>query len=63
MNLCREIAWVPKCIPEKGNPFLIVSFARSLRREAVADFVKYCGQDWKSLKREGWRMVAVEVIG
>lgn len=59
--MTRAVGFAPKCTPEKGEPWLFVSGCRWQRRDAVADFEKYCGQDWKTLKREGWRIVRVEV--
>jgi hypothetical protein len=59
--MTRMIGYAPKCTPQRGSPWLFIAGCRDLRREAVADFAKTCGQDWETLKREGWRIVRVEI--
>lgn len=58
----REVPFVPIFIPAKGEPFFSLIHARRLRRDALDAFCFDQEQDWETLKKEGWRIVRVEVM-
>jgi hypothetical protein len=57
----QEVAWVPMCTPEKGEPWFWVAGIRDLQRDARSNFVEHCRADWKALRKEGWRIVLVKL--
>ena len=58
----REVAWVP--MQTKGHPWFAIKFARRTRTEAQVDFEVGCPGlgGWEAMKKEGWRIVRVEVL-
>lgn len=59
----REILYVPMCTREGVGPWFAVKFMRHRKMDARHEFVMECAVDgdWESLKKEGWRIVRVEV--
>lgn len=54
--------YLPFCTPKEGTPWfagnVTVGYTAKETREA---FAIQCGDDWKSLKKEGWRIVRVKI--
>lgn len=61
MARVEEVAWIPMCVPKNGRPFFFDRCIRDLRRDALADFAKYCCVEWQELRKEGWRIVRVRL--
>lgn len=57
----EEIAWVPMCVPAKGEPWFWPRGIRETQKEARANFVEHCSMEWKALRIEGWRIVRVKL--
>jgi hypothetical protein len=55
----REIAFVPIFVGPR--PYFALQFMSHSQRTARDDFVKEVRQNWDELKKEGWRIVRVEV--
>lgn len=54
--------YLPFCTPKKGRPWFAGNVTVGYTaNDARSDFVKVCGQDWESLKKEGWRIVRVKI--
>jgi hypothetical protein len=60
-----QLAFVPMCIPHKGNPWFAPQATRYLAKDARDAFIDLCGYPgpdaWKALKIEGWRIVRVKI--
>ncbi len=57
----REVAFVPMCTPKDGKPWFALEYVRWQQRHARDDFALNVGEQWEALKKEGWRIVRVEV--
>lgn len=54
--------WLPLCTPDRGRPWFASNVTIGYTMKDCRDaFVRACGQSWESLKREGWKIVRVEI--
>lgn len=64
MSIVKQstFGYLPFCTPKKGKPWFAGNVTIGYTAaDARTEFVKACGQEWDDLKREGWRVVRVEV--
>lgn len=59
----REVAFIPICIPKDSRirPWFDLMSLRPQKRLAI-DALTENYTDWETLKKEGWRIVRVEVL-
>lgn len=56
-----EVAWIPMCIPKKGEPWFWPQGIRDTQKETRSNFVKHCHEEWPALRKDGWRIVRVKL--